>query len=63
MNKLILGGASVVYVATAEMRDQEMADRIEYHQNQRRSEWTTIDESKEVAMKLTKLNSVVLLIV
>jgi len=36
-------GRAVVFVATATADDDEMAERIARHQNQRPSEWTTVE--------------------
>lgn len=37
-------GKSVVYIATAAVRDSEMAKRIAVHRSQRDTAWTTIEE-------------------
>ncbi|MEQ8842574.1 MAG: bifunctional adenosylcobinamide kinase/adenosylcobinamide-phosphate guanylyltransferase [Acidimicrobiales bacterium] len=44
-----VSGRAVVYVATAEAGDDEMADRISRHQADRPSEWTTIDAPRALA--------------
>jgi adenosyl cobinamide kinase/adenosyl cobinamide phosphate guanylyltransferase len=43
---------SVVFVATAEPGDDEMADRIERHRGERPPEWTTIEEPVELGRAL-----------
>jgi len=40
----IASGSAVVFVATAEALDDEMAARIERHRTERPSTWTTIEE-------------------
>ncbi len=40
------------YIATAEARDSEMAERIERHQMRRGADWTTIEEPLELAQAL-----------
>jgi len=47
-----LGGESVLYVATAEARDEEMVDRIEKHQAARPQSWKTLEEPRHVAAAL-----------
>lgn len=37
-------GKRVIYIATSEVRDQEMAKRVEMHKNQRPSEWLVVEE-------------------
>jgi adenosylcobinamide kinase/adenosylcobinamide-phosphate guanylyltransferase len=37
-------GKAVIYLATAQARDDEMAARIEVHRQQRPASWTTIEE-------------------
>jgi adenosylcobinamide kinase / adenosylcobinamide-phosphate guanylyltransferase len=39
----------VVYIATAEARDDEMRAKIHRHQSDRPSHWTTVEESVELA--------------
>ncbi|WP_408955872.1 bifunctional adenosylcobinamide kinase/adenosylcobinamide-phosphate guanylyltransferase [Natroniella sp. ANB-PHB2] len=58
-----LGGQGVIYVATSEVRDEEMKERIIRHRQSRPQEWRTIEESKLVSQALTELEegSVVLL--
>jgi adenosyl cobinamide kinase/adenosyl cobinamide phosphate guanylyltransferase len=36
--------SSVVFIATGEARDEEMADRIERHRAERPAEWQTVEE-------------------
>ncbi|MBM7557117.1 bifunctional adenosylcobinamide kinase/adenosylcobinamide-phosphate guanylyltransferase [Halanaerobacter jeridensis] len=49
------GGVDVTYIATAEARDEEMADRIKQHQSSRPEEWTTIEEPQAVSSVLGKI--------
>lgn len=37
-------GKEVVYIATAEAKDREMAARIDHHRGQRDRSWTTVEE-------------------
>jgi adenosylcobinamide kinase/adenosylcobinamide-phosphate guanylyltransferase len=41
-------GAAVTFIATGEAGDEEMAERIERHQRERPSEWTTVEEPVDV---------------
>jgi adenosyl cobinamide kinase/adenosyl cobinamide phosphate guanylyltransferase len=45
-------GAPVVFVATGEARDEEMADRIQRHREERPAEWQTIEEPVELERAL-----------
>ena len=42
-------GRTVVYIATAESRDGEMADRIAHHRDRRPSHWHTVEEPLQLA--------------
>ena len=48
-------GAPVVFVATGEAGDEEMADRIARHRQERPPEWTTIEEPRELAQALGRV--------
>ena len=47
-------GAQLVYIATAQAFDDEMADRIKDHQDRRGPEWTTINEPLDLADALRR---------
>jgi len=49
---LELGGGSVAYVATAEALDEEMRARIRAHQAERPDGWRTIEEPRQVAVRV-----------
>jgi adenosyl cobinamide kinase/adenosyl cobinamide phosphate guanylyltransferase len=42
------GGAPVTYLATAEARDEEMAQRIARHKGERPPAWSTVEEPREL---------------
>jgi adenosylcobinamide kinase/adenosylcobinamide-phosphate guanylyltransferase len=42
-------GRTVVFVATSEPRDEEMAVRIERHRRERRPEWSTVEAPLDLA--------------
>ncbi len=45
-------GGRVLYVATAEARDAEMASRIAHHQSRRPEGWSTLEAPREVGRTL-----------
>jgi adenosylcobinamide kinase / adenosylcobinamide-phosphate guanylyltransferase len=47
-------GKEVVYIATAQAGDGEMAERIARHRNQRPSHWTTVEEPLALAAALAQ---------
>jgi adenosylcobinamide kinase/adenosylcobinamide-phosphate guanylyltransferase len=47
-------GVRRLYIATAEAKDEEMAQRIAQHQTRRSDQWTTIEEPVEMANVLLK---------
>jgi adenosylcobinamide kinase/adenosylcobinamide-phosphate guanylyltransferase len=47
-----VAGTRLLYVATAESRDEEMEQRIAEHRKRRGSDWVTIEEPIEVAREL-----------
>lgn len=55
--RLVLeSGLAPVYVATAEARDGEMAERIATHRGRRGSEWTNLEETMDLAGALVREN-------
>ncbi|MFY0665317.1 MAG: bifunctional adenosylcobinamide kinase/adenosylcobinamide-phosphate guanylyltransferase [Natronospirillum sp.] len=53
---LAMGSAlPVIYIATAQAADAEMAARIAHHRHQRPSEWHTIEEPIQLAQVLQRL--------
>jgi len=47
----------LVYIATAEAFDQEMAERIKRHQHDRGPDWQTIEESRDIAATIAARSS------
>jgi adenosylcobinamide kinase / adenosylcobinamide-phosphate guanylyltransferase len=45
-------GGPVVFVATGEARDDDMAERIEQHRRDRPAGWTTVEEARELMAAL-----------
>ncbi len=45
-------GKSVIYIATSEVRDEEMAQRVKMHRSQRPSEWAVIEEPYDLSLAL-----------
>jgi adenosylcobinamide kinase/adenosylcobinamide-phosphate guanylyltransferase len=52
-----LGGDSVLYVATSEMKDEEMQQRVEKHRAGRPSAWGTLEAPRNVAQALRQERS------
>jgi len=50
-----IGDASVLYVATAEAKDDEMRDRIIKHQSERPSTWDTLELPTDVGNGIKKV--------
>jgi adenosylcobinamide kinase/adenosylcobinamide-phosphate guanylyltransferase len=48
--------ARIVFVATAEARDEEMAKRIARHRAERPAHWSTVEEPFEVVSQLRRLD-------
>ena len=53
--KLAMEGGRVLFVATAEAGDQEMAERIQAHKNNRSADWDTLEEPLNLAAALGPL--------
>lgn len=54
--KLVLeSGLDAFYLATAEGRDGEMADRIRHHRDRRQDAWTTLEEPLALADTLGRI--------
>ncbi|CAM3594702.1 bifunctional adenosylcobinamide kinase/adenosylcobinamide-phosphate guanylyltransferase [Parendozoicomonas haliclonae] len=47
-------GLEVTYIATATVYDQEMADRVEHHRQQRPDHWPVVEEPVELAEVLKR---------
>jgi adenosylcobinamide kinase/adenosylcobinamide-phosphate guanylyltransferase len=48
LERAAAAGREVVFVATGEAGDDEMAERIERHRRERPAEWTTVEEPIEL---------------
>ncbi|WP_417318518.1 bifunctional adenosylcobinamide kinase/adenosylcobinamide-phosphate guanylyltransferase [Emcibacter sp.] len=49
-----------VYLATAEIRDEEMRERIDLHKRDRSDNWTTLEEPLEIADKIAGQGTMVI---
>ena len=62
--ELAQGGGRVLYVATAEAGDEEMAARIHAHREERPSDWATLEEPIDVVgaleLRLSDVDTVLL---
>jgi adenosylcobinamide kinase/adenosylcobinamide-phosphate guanylyltransferase len=52
-----LGGDSVLYVATSEIKDEEMVERVEKHRADRPSAWGTVEAPRKVAQAIRAAGS------
>lgn len=52
----LLGEGAKIYLATAQVWDEEMAKRVERHQAQRGSDWTTLEGSTSLVDLLPTLS-------
>lgn len=50
-------GFAVTYIATAPVTDDDMADRVERHRDERPAEWSTIEEEVDLVGALAKVDS------
>lgn len=51
------GAAPVTYIATLEALDEEMADRIERHRDDRPAGWSTIEEPRDPGAALARVDA------
>jgi adenosylcobinamide kinase/adenosylcobinamide-phosphate guanylyltransferase len=51
----LASGMAVTYVATGEVRDAEMAERIAHHRSRRPAGWTTVEEPLRLAEALARV--------
>jgi adenosylcobinamide kinase / adenosylcobinamide-phosphate guanylyltransferase len=49
------GGSSVIYLATSEIGDEEMEDRVRIHRQNRPSVWKTLEEPYQISKVLATL--------
>ncbi len=54
--QLVTSQGNGIYLATAEARDEEMAQRIEQHKERRGEVWTTVEEPLDLLLRLEKLS-------
>jgi adenosylcobinamide kinase/adenosylcobinamide-phosphate guanylyltransferase len=52
-----LGGDRVLYVATSEIKDEEMHQRVEKHRAERSAVWETVEASRNVAQAICQATS------
>ncbi|MCQ1060818.1 bifunctional adenosylcobinamide kinase/adenosylcobinamide-phosphate guanylyltransferase [Photobacterium sp. DNB23_23_1] len=52
-----INGKPVIYIATATAGDEEMAERIERHRQDRPYEWTVVEEPTALALAITELST------
>ncbi len=54
-NKALKTGKNVIYIATAQALDEEMAHRIKIHRQRRPSNWTTVEEPRYLSRALKEI--------
>ncbi|MFX4260820.1 bifunctional adenosylcobinamide kinase/adenosylcobinamide-phosphate guanylyltransferase [Pelotomaculum propionicicum] len=47
-------GKNIIYIATAAVRDEEMAERVKLHRERRPKDWFTVEEEKDVLGVLSR---------
>lgn len=47
-NIAVSSGKKIIYIATAVVRDEEMAERVKLHRKRRPKDWLTVEEEKDV---------------
>ena len=52
-----IGGESVLYVATSEIKDEEMEERVIKHRADRPSAWETVEAPRNVAQAIRQVRS------
>ena len=52
-----IGGEKVLYVATSEIKDEEMEERVIKHQADRPSAWETVEAPRNVAQAIRQVRS------
>lgn len=55
--KALETGQNVIYIATAQALDEEMAHRIKIHKQRRPDNWTTVEEPRYLSRVLKKIKS------
>lgn len=50
-------GKELVYLATAQAKDEEMAERISLHKSQRGNHWSLVEEPLQLAQQLEKFSN------
>lgn len=53
----LASGKQVMFVATAQNLDGEMAERIDHHQSRRPASWTTVEEPVDLGQTLFQLDA------
>lgn len=51
------GGDKVLYVATSEVKDEEMSERVKKHRSERPAAWETVEAPRNVAQAIRRVRS------